>query len=251
MTDDHGEQADAPRAGAHRAGEHRVGIADRLLAAVDSWSPMKRILLLACLCLAIAGVSVAVISAARGSAHPVADVGTGQPSQPAAGQPSANAHSPAGTSQNPGGGPSTAARKTNGPHLPPRLRRQTLRWEAGPGGRALAAVEQYIGTAMQSAGLRLYSDMRGLCLTLTSAVGKAQAAPPIPSAARQRIYSGALAGIASAAAECRGAISVRAAGDETVEIHVNKPMLSRVRQEFAAMSRLLYVATRDIRLLSS
>jgi hypothetical protein len=246
MAGDHRKPADAPG-----TGERRVGLADRLLAVVASWSGMRRVLLLACLCVTIAGVSIAVISAAGGPANRVADVGTGQPSQTAAGQPSKNGHSSASKSQNPGGGASSAGRKSTGPHLPPRLRRQTLRWETGPGGRALATVEQHIGTAMQSAGLRLYSDMRSLCLTLTSDVGKAQAAPPIPNAARQRTYSRALAGIANAAADCRLAISIHAAGDEDVEIHVNKALLTRTRREFAAMSGLLYLATRDIRLLTS
>jgi len=153
--------------------------------------------------------------------------------------------------------PAASSRATTGPKVksagagtialgwPQRLNHQILRWRAGPGGKALAGVEQQMGTAMQAAGIKSYAQMKTACASLASEVGTAQAAPAIPYGAMQRLYARALAGLSSAASDCQGAISEHP-GDETVDIHVNQALLSQSRLEFAAMSKKLYKATGQI-----
>ena len=102
-----------------------------------------------------------------------------------------------------------------------------------------------MGSAMQAAGVKLYGTMKLACASLASDVGTAQAGPPIPYAAMQRLYTKALTGLSSAAADCRNAISEHPS-DETTEIHVNKALLDQSRLEFAAMSKKLYRATAQI-----
>jgi hypothetical protein len=45
------------------------------------------------------------------------------------------------------------------------------------------------------------------------------------------------------------AISERASGDETVDVHLNQGLLDQSRAEFAAMSKKLYAATAEIQAL--
>lgn len=207
---------------------------------------MLLITLMVGLCVVAAGVSVAVFSSTGGGqAGHVAGAG----SSPAA--TSARAAQPTA--------PSASSRVTTRPEVtsdglaksvlrwPPRLKHQILRWEAGPGGKALAAVEEQMGTAMQAAGVKLYAPTRLACVQLASDISTAQAGPLIPDGAMQRLYAKALAGLSRAAADCRTAISVHAGGDESVGIHVNRALLNQSRVEFAAMSKKLYRATAKIR----
>jgi len=120
-----------------------------------------------------------------------------------------------------------------------------LRWDAGPGGKTLAAVREQMGTAMQSAGLKLYAQMKLACAQLASEVSTAQAGPPIPDNAMQRLYAKALAGLSRAAANCHTAISIHEDGEDT-KARVNGPLLNRSRAEFAAASTKLYRATSEI-----
>ena len=122
---------------------------------------------------------------------------------------------------------------------------QILRWDAGPGGKTLAAVRDQMGIAMQSAGLKMYAPMRVACAQLASDIGTAQAGPPIPDHAMQRMYTKTLAGLSRAAADCHTAISIHEDGEHTAA-HVNGPRLNRSRMEFAAASTKLYQATGEI-----
>src|SRR5215831_16896661 len=194
-----------------------------------------------CLCVVVAGVGIALVSSPGGQAGHVAATSstspatTTQPARPAS--------------------PAASSRATTGAKVksegaiplgwPPRLNRQILRWRAGPGGKALAGVEQQMGTAMQAAGIKLYAPMKTACAGLDSEIGTAQAAPPIPYGAMQRLYAKALTGLSNAAADCRSAISEHP-GDETVDIHVNQALLNQSRLEFAAMSKKLSRATAQI-----
>ena len=130
---------------------------------------------------------------------------------------------------------------------PKRLRRQVLRWEAGPGGKALAAVTAQMGYAMQAAGTKLYPTMKVACTQLVSDIKTALAGPAIPDAAMQRVYGRALAGLSRAAASCQRAISVTGDAEDTA-IHVRNTLLNLSRAEFAAGSKMLYNATADIRM---
>ena len=226
------------------AGEQQTGAAEVPGAASGS---SRRVMLIAAtvgLCLVMAGVAVAVFtSPGGGHAGRVASAGT----SPAVATPQA-AQSTA---------PAASSRGTPAPRVAsdgsaksvlrwPRGRtRQILNWDAGPGGKTLASVGEQMGTAMQSAGLKLYAAMKLACAQLASDVSTAQAGPPIPDHAMQRLYAKALAGLSRAAADCHAAISIHADGEDTA-VHVKGPLLNRSRAEFAAASTKLYRATGEI-----
>jgi hypothetical protein len=202
------------------------------------------ITLAVCMGLVVAGVSVALFSSLGGSqAGRVAGAGNSPAvATPRAAQPTAPAAS-SRAAPRPGVASDGLAKSVL--RWPRRLQRQIKRWEAGPGGKALAAVEDQMGTAMQYAGLKLYAGMRLACAQLASDVSTAQAGPPIPDNAMQRLYAKALAGLARATAGCHAAISIHASGED-VATHVRGPLLNRLRVEFAAMSKQLYQATGEI-----
>jgi hypothetical protein len=129
---------------------------------------------------------------------------------------------------------------------PKRLRRQILRWEAGRGGKALAAVTAQMGYAMQDAGTKIYPAMRLACTLLRSDIKTAGSAPAIPDPAMQQMYLRALAGLSLAAASCRQAIWVTGDGEDTA-FHLRNTLWNLSRTEFAAGSKVLYNATADIR----
>ena len=207
----------------------------------------RRMLLItnvACLCVVSGGAAIAVLSSHGGStagqvagasSSPVAaSSGTAQPTAPVA-----SSRVTSGPEASSGGGAGSAQR------MPPRLKHRILGWQAGRGEVALAAVEKQMGTAMQAAGVQLYATMKLACVSLASDISTAQAAPPIPDGAKQRLYAEGLAGLSRAAADCRSAISVHSDG-ESVTTHVNEALLNRSRAEFAAMSKKLYQATSEI-----
>ena len=75
---------------------------------------------------------------------------------------------------------------------------------------------------MQSAGLKLYAPMRLACVQLASDISTAQAGPPIPDAAMQRLYTRALTGLSRAAADCRAAITMEGDGEDlSAEVFVH------------------------------
>jgi hypothetical protein len=198
----------------------------------------RLIVLLACVCVIAAGVSTAVLSSGGRQGGHIADAGNGQAATQTPQPSAAAASSPAATRPTVTGG--TAANSAL--RRSPRLEHRLLRWRVGRGGAALSAVEKELGTAMQSAGVRLYATMRLSCVSLALDIRTAQAGPPIPDAAQQRLYARALAGLSGAAADCRNAISMHSSGDESVGTHVHQALLSQSRAEFAAMSTKLYVA---------
>jgi hypothetical protein len=106
-----------------------------------------------------------------------------------------------------------------------------------------------MGYAMQAAAVKLYPSMKLTCVKLASDIRAAQAAPPIPDAGMQRLYTRALAGLSSAAADCRHAISTDPSGDETLDIHLNKAQLSRAQAGFTTASKRIYNATARIQAL--
>lgn len=211
---------------------------------------MPLIALAICLCVITAGISLAVFFSSGGSkAGQLAGAGTILPATQAPSAPPTAAIT---------SGPAKSGPKVTRDELaksvlswPPRLNHQILRWQAGPGGTALAGIETQMGTAMQAAGIKLYVAMKLACVKLTSGISAAQSGPPIPAHAMERLYARALAGLSHAAADCRAAISVRAVGDETVRTQLNKTLLRRTRLEFAALSKALYRATAAISSLTS
>jgi hypothetical protein len=224
--------------------EQRAGSASLPGAAGGS---SRRVMLIAAtvgLCLVLAGVAIAVFSSpGGGQAGRVAGAGNSPAAatQPAA-QPTAPAASSRGTPR-----PKVASDGLAKSVLrwAPGRKRQILRWDAGPGGQALAAVGEQMGTAMQSAGLKQYAQMKLACAQLASDIGAARAEPPIPDAAMQRLYAKALTGLSRAAADCHATISIHV-DDESTDVHLNRPLLNRSRLEFAAASKKLYRATGEI-----
>jgi hypothetical protein len=211
----------------------------------------RRVLLITavvCLCVVAAGVSVAVFSSPGGSRGHLAG---------ASSNPTATMTQAARPTASTASSPAASSRATTRPDItshgvatsalqwPPHLKPQILSWKGGPGGKALATVNSQMGSAMQAAGLKLYASMRVTCAELASDIGTAQAGPPIPYAAMQRMYAKALVKLSTAAADCRSAISLHADGED-MSVHVNKTLLSQSRLEFAATSKVLYRATAQI-----
>jgi hypothetical protein len=207
------------------------------------------------LCLAVAGASVAALSSSGGkSGHTAVGIG-GQATGKNRAAQSAPAASPSHpTAAHPTAAPSTTPAVTSHGltkavlRLPSGLKDQAGRWRAGPGGTALLAVTQQLGAAAQSAGLRLYPQMRLACVRLDASIQAARAGPPIPDAAMQKLYGNALTELSGAAADCQQAISEKP-GDETIAIHKNETLFNRSRSEFAVGAKTLYEATAAIPVL--
>jgi hypothetical protein len=201
-------------------------------------------------CMLTAGIAIAVFSPFGGPAQPSGD-GAGSALQSAIPAPSGHAttggHALTGQSvpTMPPGVASDGVAKT-ALRFPKRLTKQVSRWEAGPGGKALGQVTAQMGYALQTAGAGLYPSMKQACANLASDIQAAQAGPPIPDAAMQRLYGQALARLSLGAANCRSAISV-SIDDESTDIHVNKALLQQSRTEMGAGSRALYKATAEVR----
>jgi len=82
--------------------------------------------------------------------------------------------------------------------LPKKLQARVAAWDAGHGGAALAALSSQFGNVLQAAGVKQYVPMKRACVQLAAEVAAAQAGPPIPDAAMQRLYAKALADFARA-----------------------------------------------------
>ena len=126
---------------------------------------------------------------------------------------------------------------------PATLGHQMTHWAAGPGGATLGRLESELGVAMQTAGLKLFVQMRQACGTLAADTSAARSGPPIPDHVIEGSYIQALAGLSQAASHCQMAISVRPDGDETTQTRLNEPLLSQARAELAVASKQLYQAT--------
>jgi hypothetical protein len=198
------------------------------------------------LCAIVIGVSLAAFSAPSGQTGRVAGASNG-------GSTAATAQSTQPTIPVASG--TTRPNVTNDGiaktalRYPPALKDQMLRWAAGRGGVAWSAVTAQLGDVTQTAGTRLYSELRLECASLASSARAALDAPPIPDEAMQRMYVKVLAALPVTASDCRNAISVRQDGDEDQRIDVNTVLLNRSVVQFATESRELYTATAEIRTL--
>jgi hypothetical protein len=220
---------------------------------------MLFVTLAVCLCVAVAGAAVAIFSPAgdgnagrvagitnspimggnkAGETPPTGHVNTVPSTRPTTGQAGTTAPVVAGA-----GLAKTALRWS------PTLKQQMVHWRTGPGEAALSAVTQQMGYAMQAGGVNLYFSMREACVRLASDIQTAQAGPPIPDAAMQRLYAKALTGLSRAAADCRHAITTDPSGDETLDIHLNKAQMSRAQAGFTTASKRIYNATAAIQTL--
>lgn len=210
------------------------------------------------LCALTAGVALAVSSSSPGSSlassrSPGSGSASSQVSGSAAasGQPSAGAKA----AKVPGtvGGVVTDTRSDGTAKTslkwPPSLQNQMVSWKAGSGGAALTAVTGQLGNATQAGGAKIYPTMRIACANLSSAIRKAQAAPPIPDGVMQRSYAASLVVLSSAASNCHQAISEHPEGDEEMDAQINPTLMNRALTEFNTGSKQLYTATAEIRAL--
>lgn len=198
------------------------------------------------LCAIVTGALLAAFSSPSGQTGHVAGASSG-------GTPTAATRAPHS--------PELVASSTTGPNVtnagiaktalryPPALKGQIVHWAAGRGGVAWWAVTTQLGNVTQTAGARLYPQLRLECASLASSAQAAMEAPPIPDAAMQRMYTKTLAALSVTATGCRNAISVSPEGDEDQRIGLNKSLLNHSLAQFATESRELYTATAEIRTL--
>jgi hypothetical protein len=199
------------------------------------------------LCAIVTGIALAAFSSPGGQqiGH-VANAGDG--SSPAS--PVQPVHTTPGVASGKTGSRVTGAGTAKTAlRYPPALRGQVLHWASGPGGAAWSAVTAELGGVTQSAGARLYAELRLECANLGSSVRTAQGAPPIPDHAMQRGYAKALAALSVTVADCRSAVSVRPEGDEGQQIHLDRALMKRTAAQFVAESKDLYTTTAEIRTL--
>jgi hypothetical protein len=197
------------------------------------------------LCAIAAGASLAAFSFSGGQAGRIAGMGNDS----SGGTARSRQPTPPVASSSTGPNITSAGIAKTALQYPPALKGQILHWAEGRGGAAWSAVTDDLGSVTQAGGARLYPQLRLECAQLGASVHTARSAPPIPDKVMQRSYAKVLAGLASTAAGCRDAISVRAEGDEGQRITVNKVLLNRTLAQFAAESKALYTATAEIRTL--
>jgi hypothetical protein len=130
--------------------------------------------------------------------------------------------------------------------VPRALATVLAKWDAGPGGAALAHVSGDVGDAMQASGVRQFGPMKQACASLATAVTRAQTARPIPNANIQRSYGQALAQLARAAAKCGAGISLYPTEDQGLQARENPSILHRAESELTAGAENLHQATADI-----
>ena len=226
-----------------RAGSHRGRPRWPLIAVV-----------IAGVCILVAGIAVAAFSAPGGSVGhttaggpaavgPPAGGVTSTPTAPASRRHARARHPVSTTPSVSGHGIAKSALQ-----IPDRLTKQVRRWKTGPGGKAMATVTAQMGYALQGYAVKVYAPMKLACVNLSADIRVARAAPPIPDIAMQRMYSKALTRLSGAAASCRHAISIES-GEETVDAHLNAALLKRSLAGLAAGSKVLYSATAEIRAL--
>jgi len=246
----------------HDDGEQQAGSAEVSGAASGGSRRMLLLSIVVFLCVIAAGVSAAVLSSPGGNQSLPGYITGPRPSASQAVRVAGTRSSPVATKTQTTQPttPRASSRAITGANVtsngvaksalqwPRQIQRQMLAWWRGSGGAALTTVETQTGSAMQDAGLKLYSSTRLACVSLASGIGAAQAGPPIPYDVMQRLYARTLAGLSRAATDCHTAISTHADGED-VQARVNGPLLNQARAELAAMSKKLYKATAEIQAL--
>ncbi len=198
------------------------------------------------LCAIVTGASLAALSSSSGQTGAVAGASSG--GSPTAATRTAQSPGPAAPSTTRSNVTSAGIAKT-ALRYSPALKGQILHWAAGRGGDAWWAVTTQLGAVTQTAGARLYSQLRLDCASLAPSAQAALDTPPIPDEVMQRMYAKVLTAVSATAADCRNAISLRPEGDEGQRINLNKALLYRSLAQFATESRELYTATAEIRTL--
>jgi hypothetical protein len=202
--------------------------------------------------IALAGVALAVGGKSPQATSDGTSAATGgTPAASSSIKPSQVNQAPDSDSKAKGKVPSAAqAAKSGGAlSLPANMQSRVIAWQAGPGGKYLAAVTSLFGDALQAGGARQYPEMRSACIQLAHGVSTAEAGPQIPVGAMQVLYGKALAVLAKGAADCQSAITM-VAGDEDLEIKVNATMRQQAASELAAGARDVFRSTAEIEIAS-
>jgi hypothetical protein len=139
--------------------------------------------------------------------------------------------------------PEAAAAALQVPHA---LATVLAKWDAGPGGAALAQVSADLGGALQASGVKQFGPMKQACASLAAAVARAQTGRPIPNANIQKSYGQALTQLARAAAKCGAGISLYPTEDQGLQARENPTILHRAESELTAGAEDLDQATADI-----
>jgi hypothetical protein len=191
---------------------------------------------------ALLGLSALLYVTVFGTSGPAA------PGSPAAASGPASYAQAAPSGPAPGGQAGSGAQVGSGP-LTPKNPAAVAAWNTGRGGAALAAVSNQLGTTLMTHGARQFLLMKQACTTLAAAVRTAKHSPPIPDSAIQKAYTGALAKLGKAAAECQAAISSHQEGIEDVVVHENTAILDQATSALTHGIEDLYLTTEKIKTL--
>ena len=213
-------------------------------AAVPSWRRWQRLAVLAAVGLAVLGVVAYIASNRTGST-----AGSSQDAASSA-DPVALA-SPGAITVHHHALRVTPEEVVASLHVPSQLADALKKWDADPGGTALAEVSGDLGNAMQASGVRLFGPMLQACSSLATAVTAAKADPPIPNAVMQASYSRALAELATAAVDCRAGISQYPTQDEGLQTRENPTTIHQAESELAVGAKDLYQTTVEINAVHS
>jgi hypothetical protein len=124
---------------------------------------------------------------------------------------------------------------------------QVRSWNAGKAGAALVQVTDDSGGVLMAAGSGRYPEALQACTALAGAVKAAEALPPIPDAAMQKLYVKSLDDFTSGATDCMAAITQHPEGLEDVVTDVNHAELNKATSLFDVGTRDLYNATEFLR----
>jgi hypothetical protein len=120
-------------------------------------------------------------------------------------------------------------------------------WNVGKGGAALVQVTEDSGNVLMAYGSGEYAETLQACTALAGAMKKAEALPPIPDAAMQKLYVKSLDDFKSGITDCAVAIKQHPEGVEDVVTDVNHPELNKALSLFSVGTKDLYVATESLR----
>jgi hypothetical protein len=202
----------------------------------------------------LAGISVAVFLV---SAGPPSQKGpltaasiAGATAKPASGDRESAARASAAPGSQPGAaaiGDTPVAAVTGPKPLAPTDPATVKSWNAGRGGAALARVTAYSGNVLMAYGSGLYPQTLQACAELAGAVKQAQALPPIPSSAMQKMYVRSLDAFKNGVAECEAAITQHPEGVEDTVTNVNHTKMNKAIAQFSIGTKDLYIATEFLR----
>jgi hypothetical protein len=208
------------------------------------------------LAVAIVGISVAVYFVSSGSSKGQSAAAKASAAAPVSGTGKESRTGKSGTdaAATPGPTPSAptvrvspVASVTTPKPLKPSNPAQVKSWNAGKAGAALAQVTEDSGSVLMASGSGRYPEALQACTALAGAVKAAEALPPIPDAAMQKLYVKSLDDFKSGATDCMAAITQHPEGLEDVVTDVSHAELNMAISLFDVGTRDLYNATEFLR----